>query len=246
MLFTCIKSWFFRNHSQFHQISHWSCCCNVIDSLFKWLCFIDCQAHIFFFKTKNCSNDDLFIGCHDRIGKMLHNICISAVVMSLRWASRGPWASCFILFTGSNLVTHGQLLCKEISGANIQTWVARAKKVAISGGLSTIWGSCRLEVHYFKNWRMLYSAEINTLQPSIKIYVKNIATVPGICFILATITPNLMPFWMIYTLKLMFSSISASCVKTWIGHTPTFGIRITIITMQTINATNKNGKMLKL
>ena len=32
----------------------------------------------------------------DRIGKMLHNICISAVVMSLRWASRGPWASCFV------------------------------------------------------------------------------------------------------------------------------------------------------
>ena len=90
MLFTCIKLWFFRNHlANFHQISHWSYCWNVIDSLFKWLCSIDCQAHIFFFKTKNCSNDDLFIGCYDRIGKMLHNICISAVVMSLRWASRG-------------------------------------------------------------------------------------------------------------------------------------------------------------
>ena len=95
MLFTCIKSWFFRNHlANFHQISHWSYCWNVIDSLFKWLCSINCQAHIFFFKTKNCSNDDLFIGCDDRIGKMLHNICISAVVMSHRWASCGPWASC--------------------------------------------------------------------------------------------------------------------------------------------------------
>ena len=95
MLFTCIKLWFFRNHwANFHQISHWSYCWNVIDSLFKWLCSTDCQAHIFFFKTKNCSNDDLSIGCYDRIGKMLHNICISAVVMSLRWASRGPWASC--------------------------------------------------------------------------------------------------------------------------------------------------------
>ena len=95
VLFTCIKLWFFRNHlANFHQILHWSYCWNVIDSLFKWLCSIDCQAHIFFFKTKNCSNDDLFIGCDDRIGKMLHNICISAVVMSLRWASRGPWASC--------------------------------------------------------------------------------------------------------------------------------------------------------
>ena len=97
VLFTCIKSWFFRNHlANCHQISHWPYCWNVIDSLFKWLCSIDCQAHIFY-KTKNCSNDDLFISCDDRIGKMLHNICISAVVMSLRWASRGPWASCLFL-----------------------------------------------------------------------------------------------------------------------------------------------------
>ena len=96
VLFTCIKSWFFRNHlANFHQISHWSYCWNVFDSLFKWSCSIDCQAHIFFFKTKNCSNDDLFISCDDRIGKMLHYICISAVAMSLRWASHGPWASCF-------------------------------------------------------------------------------------------------------------------------------------------------------
>ena len=53
-----------------------------------------------FFKIKNCLNDDLFISCDDRIGKMLHNICVSAVAVSLRWATRGPWASCFffILF----------------------------------------------------------------------------------------------------------------------------------------------------
>ena len=42
------------------------------------------EAHIFFFKTKNCSNDDIFISCYDRVGKMLHNICMSAVAMSLR------------------------------------------------------------------------------------------------------------------------------------------------------------------
>ena len=52
------------------------------------------RPHIVFFKTKNCSNDDIFISCDDRIGKMLHNICMSAVAMSLRWANRGPWASC--------------------------------------------------------------------------------------------------------------------------------------------------------
>ena len=98
VLFTCIKSWFFRNHlANFHQISHWSFCWNVIDSLYKWSCSIDCQAHIFVFKTKNCSNDDIFISCDDRIGKMLHNICMSAVAMSLRWANRGPWASCFVV-----------------------------------------------------------------------------------------------------------------------------------------------------
>ena len=87
VLFTCIKSWFFRIHlANFHQISHWSYCWNVIDGLFKWSCSIDWQAHIFFFKTKNCSNDDLFISCDDRIGKMLHNICMSAVTqMSEPW-----------------------------------------------------------------------------------------------------------------------------------------------------------------
>ena len=46
--------------------------------------------HIFFFKIKNCLNDDLFISCDDRIGKMLHNIYISAMAMSHRWATRGP------------------------------------------------------------------------------------------------------------------------------------------------------------
>ena len=53
------------------------------------------MQYIFFFKIKNCLKDDLFISCNDRIGKMLHNICISAVAMSLRWATRGPWANCF-------------------------------------------------------------------------------------------------------------------------------------------------------
>ena len=36
----------------------------------------------------------------DRIGKMLHNICMSAVAMSLRWANRGPWASCHYFSLG--------------------------------------------------------------------------------------------------------------------------------------------------
>ena len=90
--------------ASFHQISHWSFCWNVIDSLFKWSCSIDCQAHIIFFKTKNCSNDDIFISGNDRIGKMLHNICMSAVALSLRWANHGQWASCFsFLFRYKNI-----------------------------------------------------------------------------------------------------------------------------------------------
>ena len=42
--------------------------------------------------------------CHKSTGKMLHAICISAVAVSLRWASCGPWASCFTVklgFTGA-------------------------------------------------------------------------------------------------------------------------------------------------
>ena len=72
-------------------------------SLFKWSCSIDCQAHIFFFKTKNCSNDGIFISCDDRIGKMLHNFCMSAVAMSLRWANRGLWASCSRITTSISM-----------------------------------------------------------------------------------------------------------------------------------------------
>ena len=38
----------------------------------------------------------------------------------------------------------------------------QAKKVAVSGGLSTVWGFYRLGGRYFKNWRMLYCAELNS------------------------------------------------------------------------------------
>ena len=80
----------------------------------SWLPFRVCSndhaqltgmPYIFFFKIKNCLNDDLFISCDDRIGKMLHNICISAVAMSLRWATSGPWASC--LMSTTNLFLWG-------------------------------------------------------------------------------------------------------------------------------------------
>ena len=76
------------------------------------------------------------------------------------------------LDTGSDLVTHGQFLCKEISDANIQIWVARAKKVAFLGGLLTIWGFCRQGGRYCKNWRMQYCAELNSIPPAPKFMSK--------------------------------------------------------------------------
>ena len=133
----------------------------------------------------------------------------------------------------------------EISDANIRTRVAGAKKVAISGRLMTIWGLCRLGRRYWKSENaILRGIKFRTTQ--YQNLRQNIATVPGICFILVTIAPNLVPFWTIYPLKLMFSAISASCVTTWIGQTPSFGIRITIITVQTINAINKKQKNAKI
>ena len=39
------------------------------ESLFKSSRSIDCPAHIFFFKTKNCLNDDPFISCNDGLEK---------------------------------------------------------------------------------------------------------------------------------------------------------------------------------
>ena len=49
-------------------------------------------------KPRTALTDNPFISCNDRIEKMLHNICISEVAISLRWASYGPWASCSKLF----------------------------------------------------------------------------------------------------------------------------------------------------
>ena len=67
------------------------------------------KKNTFFFKTKNCSNDDPFICCDGRIGKMLHNICISAVAISLRWARHGPWASCYYYIIDSVMIWYKKL-----------------------------------------------------------------------------------------------------------------------------------------
>ena len=61
---------------------------------------------------------------------------------------------------------------KEISNVNIRTRVARAKKVTVLDGLLTIWGFCCVGGRYIKNWRLLYCAKFNFIQPSTKIYVK--------------------------------------------------------------------------
>ena len=172
MLFTCIKSWFFRNHlANFHQISHWSFCWNVIDSLFKWSCSIDCQAHIFFFKTKNCSNDDIFISCDDRIGKMLHNICMSAVAMSLRWANRGPWASCY------KKVCYGYPFAVQMSTHNICFYKENQKKSTQEHCISIIWlVLCWfffwLTCHVVTRWAFVVTFCPSCVRPSVNNFFK--------------------------------------------------------------------------
>ena len=95
VLFTCIKSWLFRNYlANVHQISHWSYCWNVIDSLFKWSRSIDCQAHIFFFKLRTIQMMIFSLVAMIGLEKCYIIFCLSAVATSLWWVSHGPWASC--------------------------------------------------------------------------------------------------------------------------------------------------------
>ena len=96
VLFTCIKSWFFRNHlANFHQISHWSYCWNVIDGLFKWSCSIDLRP--IYSSSKLRTAQMMIFSLVVMIG--LEKCCItSACLQWLRWASRGPWASCFPIY----------------------------------------------------------------------------------------------------------------------------------------------------
>ena len=42
------------------------------------------KISFYFSNDENCSNDDAFISCNEGIEKMLHNICISALAISLR------------------------------------------------------------------------------------------------------------------------------------------------------------------
>ena len=57
------------------------------------------MPYIFFFKIKNCFNDDLFNSCDDRIGKMLHK-----TLAYLQWlchagerlVARGPFVPIYL------------------------------------------------------------------------------------------------------------------------------------------------------
>ena len=55
------------------------------------------MPYIFFFKIKNCLNDDIFISCNDRIGKMLHNICHLHICSGYVTQASDPWPSCFFV-----------------------------------------------------------------------------------------------------------------------------------------------------
>ena len=117
----------------------------------SWLPFRVCSndqaqltgmPYIFFFKIKNCLNDDLFISCDDRIGRMLHNICISAVAMSLRWATRGPWASCF-----SKKFQH---ICVSLD-VNFNEWLTN--DVVSFEQLGPGWGASNEYLQHMLTWR---------------------------------------------------------------------------------------------
>ena len=110
-------------------------------------------------------------------------------------------------------------------------------------GWQQSWAFVVKEGVILKNQRTLHCVELNSIQPSTKILRQNIATVPRICFILATITPNLVSFWTIYPLKLMFSTISASCV-TWIGQTPSYYYNHNNANNQCNQQKRKNAKIL--
>ena len=84
------------------------------DSLFKWSCSIDCQAHIFFFKTKNCSNDDIFISCDDRIGKC----CITSAC--LQW----------LCHSGERTVAHGPLVYCPLTWFNFWPYKKNWQRIA--------------------------------------------------------------------------------------------------------------------
>ena len=82
----------------------------MIESLFHCSRSIDCYAHISFFKTKNCLNDDPFISCNDRIGKILHNIFIYAVAIDTQVSEPWPMGLLFrygTTFKGKNWLPSG-------------------------------------------------------------------------------------------------------------------------------------------
>ena len=89
--------------------------------------------------------------CHKSIGKMMHAICISAVAVSLRWASCGPWASCFYLSTKTccglcgysleaphrvaSMSTHNNIMFSWRNQKNISTMYFWAEKRGLSGAV---------------------------------------------------------------------------------------------------------------
>ena len=153
MLFTCIKSWFFRNHlANCHQISDdptvemWLRVCSNDHAPLTVLLYI-----IVFFKMKKRLKDDLFISCDDRTGKMLHNICISAVAMSLRWATRGPWASCYnvvVLEWKYDYFLHFRKLFKKIKKKKIEVFAHRRP--------GDLYGSIHTCAQFSSKWAKFY------------------------------------------------------------------------------------------
>ena len=95
VLFTCIKSWFFRNHlANFHQISYSSFCWNVI------IVYSNDHAPLtvrpIYSSSKLRTAQMMVFSLVVMIG--LEKCCITSACLQWlchRWANCGPWASCF-------------------------------------------------------------------------------------------------------------------------------------------------------
>ena len=111
VLFTCIKYWFFSNHlANFHQISHWSYCWNVIDSL---LAHLSRKLKVGYCDHHRPSSSSLSLSssssvCPFTIFKhhLLLNHCLEFDQISQEWSLVGPLSKLFKWFQSIAYLGH--------------------------------------------------------------------------------------------------------------------------------------------
>ena len=85
-----------RNHlADLHHIACRSYCWNgIISFCSNGHAPLTVMTHSYSSKPRTAQIMILSLVSMTRLEKMFHNICIFAMAISLRWASRGPWSSC--------------------------------------------------------------------------------------------------------------------------------------------------------